>query len=109
MSGGNIDRLLRVAAARNKRHEYTILKVRTLRTTLGELRRRCQEDGITLPALVEALVRGYNNKDPSALAMVDHWIRDEGLEREPPRGPSLNKRDLEEVYAAIATIESPKE
>lgn len=101
-----VQRLLRIAAARNREHEYTTFRVRTLRTTLMDLRRRCQEDGITLPALMEALARGYISKHPSALAMVDQWVREEGLGREHPQGPSLSKRDLEEVYAAIGTTES---
>jgi len=97
-----LERLLRVAAARSRAEDYTGLRVRVLKTLRSALAARCAEDRISVPAVVEALLRGFVDRNPGALAMVDQWVRDEGLEPEPPRGPSLNQNELADVYAAIA-------
>lgn len=94
-------RLLRVAAARNKQSEYTGLRVRILKDVKASLLERCEEDGITVCALMEALTRGFINKHPSALAMVDQWIRDEGLETKPVIAPNLNRNEIAQIYARI--------
>lgn len=104
-----LQRLLRVAAARNKAHEYMTLKVRFLRSTRDQLRQRCTEDGISMTALIEALARGFINKHPAALAMVDQWVRDEGLDIQPAKAASLSRKDLDEVYAAIGDNELTEE
>lgn len=66
------------------------------------VRMRCFEDGISVPALLEALLRGFVRKHPAALAMVEQWVRDEGLERRPPSGASLTRREVSDIYAAIS-------
>ena len=51
--------------------------------------------------LFEAVVRGYLNRHPAVLAMVDQWKRDEGRDGDPT--PSLAKRELDDIYAALGS------
>lgn len=96
------DKLLRIASERNRVEDFVEVRFRVSRPLKASLTARCREDGITLPALLEALVRGFVTKHPSALAMVDQWVRDEGLEKRPAPGPVIKDRELAELYAAIA-------
>ena len=98
-----IQRLLRVAARRNEAGEYTFAKFRVLRTLNEEFRRRAAEDRTSPNVIFEAFLRGYVNHHPAVLAMVDQWIRDEGMEPPEQKAPRLSKADLDEVYAAAAS------
>lgn len=104
-----VGKLLRLAETRRRDHELVELRLRVSAPLRESLRRRCGEDGITVPALLEALIRGFVDKHPSALAMVDQWVRDEGHETKHPEGPVLSGRDLSDVYAAIARGGAGKE
>lgn len=97
-----LDRLLRIAAERSLRQDFVQLRFRLAKPLRDATYKRCKEDGITVPALLEALLRGFVTKHPAALAMVDQWIRDEGLEKKAKAGPAVNDRELAELYAAIA-------
>lgn len=95
-----IQRLIRVAAARNSAEEYTVMRFRVLRSLVNRFRRVTMEEGISGTVVMEALLNGYLDSSPSALAMVDKWVRDAKKGTSEPRTPRLNRRDLEEVYAA---------
>lgn len=97
-----VQRLLRLAAARKSALEYASIRFRIARPLRDSLQARCREDGIQVPALLEALIRGFVTKHPAALAMVDQWVRDEGLTKKAPEGPRIDDRELAELYAAIA-------
>lgn len=97
-----VDKLLRLAETRRRNHEFVDLRLRVSAPLRESLYGRCREDGITVPALLEALLRGFVTKHPAALAMVDQWIRDEGHEKKAKSGPVINDRELAELYAAIA-------
>lgn len=97
-----VGKLLRIAAERNRTQDFVEIRFRAERTLRESLYLRCREDGIAVPAALEALIRGFVTKHPAALAMIDQWIRDEGLEKKPPAGPVIKDRELAELYAAIA-------
>lgn len=82
--------------------DFTTIRCSLPRQLRESLYVRCREDRITVPALLEALIRGFVTKHPAALAMVDQWVRDEGLDRKPPSAPPVRDRELAEIYAAIA-------
>jgi hypothetical protein len=100
-----MQRLLRVAAARNRLRDYTLLRTRILKSVHAGLKERCREDGISLPAVIEALARGFVRKHPSALELVEQWVREEGLEPEPQRAVPLHVREIAMIYAAIGDPE----
>lgn len=95
-----IKKLIRVTNDRNRAKDYTLARFRTLRTILSRFRIRTMEDGISGNVVIEACMNGYVNSHPAVLAMVDQWIRDTTGEEPPVKTPSLNKKDLNEIYAA---------
>ncbi len=94
-----IQRLLRVAARRNEAREYGSIRVRLLKTEIEEMRRRLLEDGVSANVLFEAVLRGYVNKHPAVLAMLDQWQRDEGKEPKPVK--NLSGREIDDIYAEL--------
>lgn len=98
-----IQRLLRVASGRNKAGEYMSMKFRLLKTLNEQVRAQLEEDRITPNVLLEAVLRGYVNRHPAVMAMVDQWIRDEVPEREEPKVPALSKKDLNDIYSAAGS------
>lgn len=97
----DIQRLLRVAARRNRREEYGTLKVRLLRSDIQALREALADEGMSASVLFEAAARGFIRRHPSMLAMVQEWMRDQGLEPRAEEGRRPSNRELDEIYAAI--------
>jgi len=101
----SIQRLVKVAAGRNKRRDYATLKFRCLESIRSKLTERCVEDRISRNAVLEALLSGYNSKHPSALAMVDQWMRDNGIQKDDLANPiKLSANELNEIYAAAESV-----
>lgn len=98
-----IRRLLRVAARRNSAEDYTAIKFRVLKTLGQAFRRQCAEDSVTPNVVMEAVLRGYVNRHPAVMAMIDEWIRQERPEEPERKSPRLSKRELEEIYAAAGS------
>jgi hypothetical protein len=98
-----IQRLLRVAARRNKATEYDYLRVRLLKSQIAALREQLQTDGMSANVLIEAVVRGYLMRSPAVLAMIDHWRQDELPEKKRKASSSLSKKELNEIYAEIGS------
>lgn len=94
-----IQRLLRVAARRNEAREYGSIRVRLLKTEIEEMRRRLLEDGVSANVLFEAVLRGYLDKHPAVLAMLDQWQRDAGKEPKPVK--DLSRREIDDIYAEL--------
>lgn len=96
-----IQRLLRVAASRNAATEYGGLRIRLLKSQIAALREQLKADGMSVNVLFEAVVRGYLERSPAVLAMVDQWKRDEL----PPEKPvkALSSRELDDIYAALGS------
>lgn len=98
-----IQKLLRVAAKRNAAGDYTDVKFRILRSLVDRFRRQAMEDRVSGNVIIEAVLRGYVEKHPAVLAMLDKWISEEQPEqREVPR-PRMSKKDLAEIYAAAGS------
>lgn len=96
-----IRRLLRLAEKRNTAGEYTSTRFRVKRTLDASFRRACMEDSVTPNVVIEACLRGFVDRHPAVLAMIDQWIRDEGRERRDDRtGPKMTRSDIAEIYAA---------
>ena len=97
----DIRRLLRLAEKRNTAGEYTSTRFRVKRTLDASFRRACVEDNVSPNVVIEACLRGFVNRHPAVLAMIDQWIRDEGRERPDERtGPRMSRSDIAEIYAA---------
>jgi hypothetical protein len=94
-----IQRLLRVAASRNAATDYGGLRIRLLKSQIAALREQLQADNMSANVLIEAVVRGYLNRHPAVLAMVDQWKREEAPEGKPQSG--LSKRELDDIYAEL--------
>lgn len=58
------------------------------------------EEGVSGNVVLEAFLRGYVESHPAVLAAVDQWTREAYPEQEHARGPAMNRRDLDEIYAA---------
>ena len=97
----DLSKLLRVTAARNSEGDYCLIKFRALKTLRESLRERCAEDNISVPVLMEAIIRGFIMKHPSALQLIDDWIRQEGKSGEGKDGPVLRAKEISAVYAEI--------
>lgn len=95
-----IQRLLRVAARRNEAGEYGSIRVRLLKAEIEALRETLSADSMSLNVLFEAVVRGYINRHPAVLAMVDQWKRDE--RPSDPEQKSLRSREIADIYAELA-------
>lgn len=100
-----VQRLLRVAARRNEALEYGSMRVRLLKTQIEQMRRMLREDGVSANVLFEAVLRGYVERHPAVLAMLDQWKRDSGKESRPVK--SLSDREIDDIYAELGggTIE----
>jgi hypothetical protein len=97
-----IHRLLRVAASRNAATEYGELRVRLLKSQIAALREQLQTDRMSAAVLIEAVVRGYLDRSPAVLAMIDQWKRDQRPgDEKPQRG--LSKRELDDIYAELGS------
>lgn len=96
-----LQRLLRVAASRNAATEYGGVRVRLLKSQIEALRDQLAEDGMSANVLFEAVVRGYLNRHPAVLAMVDQWRRDEGHGETPVK--SLKQREIDDIYAELGS------
>lgn len=94
-----IQRLLRIAARRNGAGEYGTLRVRLLKVQIKALRAQLTEDGISGPVLFEAVLKGYLQRHPAVLAMIDQWKRDELPKSVDIK--SLSDQELDDIYAAI--------
>lgn len=94
-----IQRLLRVAARRNEAGEYGSIRVRLLKAEIEELRETLADDSMSVNVLFEAVVRGYINRHPAVLAMIDQWKRDE-RPREPEQR-TLRDREIADIYAEL--------
>lgn len=101
----DIQRLLRVTAGRNDRLEYGELRVRLLKTQLESVRALLKRDRISATVLVEAVLRGYVERSPAVLAMVDQWRRD-NLKGQSDVD-SLSSKEISDIYASLGggTIE----
>lgn len=97
-----IKRLLRVAASRNAATEYGGVRFRLLKSLAAEMREQLEEDGMTANVLFEAVVRGYVERHPAVLAMVDQWKRDNGYDSE-PKVKSLSSKERDDIYAALGS------
>jgi hypothetical protein len=95
-----LQRLIRVAARRNSAEEYTVVRFRALRSLVDRFRRKAVEEGVSGNVVLEAFLRGYVESHPAVLAAVDQWTRESYPEQEHARGPVMNRRDLDEIYAA---------
>lgn len=96
-----IRRLLRVTARRASADQYTSLRFRLLRSTSDRVRELCEQDGMTVNALLEAFLDGYVHRHPAVLALIDQRMRDVDVPEK--RGPKMSKRDLDEIYAAAGS------
>jgi hypothetical protein len=94
-----IQRLLRVAARRNQASEYGSIRVRLLKSQIETVRQRLLEDGVSANVLFEAVLRGFIDKHPAVLAMLDQWQRDEQKERKSEK--SLSRKDVADIYAEL--------
>lgn len=97
-----LQRLLRVAASRNEATEYGGVRVRLLKSQIAALRETLAKDNMSMNVLFEAVVRGYINRNPAVLAMIDQWKRDEKPEGE-KAAKALSTRELDDIYAAIGS------
>jgi hypothetical protein len=97
----NIQRLLHITKGRNKFKEYTSINFRLLKTLKNEFRKHAKENNTSMNVIIEAIVRGYVRDHPAVLAMIDQWMRDEGIQEKPQSAPKMNKNDLDEIHAAI--------
>jgi hypothetical protein len=95
-----IQRLLRVAARRNQAGEYGSIRVRLLKTQIESLKQRLLEDGVSANVLFEAVLRGYTDRHPAVLAMLDQWQRDEQPEKKKAE-KSLSSKDVADIYAEL--------
>jgi len=96
-----LQRLLRVAASRNAATEYGGIRVRLLKSQIGAMREQLEKDGMSANVLFEAVLRGYINRHPAVLAMIDQWKRDEHVAQREIR--SLNDRDVADIYAELGS------
>jgi hypothetical protein len=96
----DIQRLLRVAARRNEAGEYGSLRVRLLKTQIEALREQLLRDGASANVLFEAVLRGYLERHPAVLAMLDQWKRDEQPESQ-RSSKSLTNKEVADIYAEI--------
>lgn len=96
----DIQKFIRIAAKRNSAKEYTIGRFRVLRSLLDRFRRKAMEEGMSGNVILEAFLNGYLNSHPAVLSMIDQWIRDTTGETPESRSPKMNRRDLDEIYAA---------
>ena len=94
-----IQRLLRVAARRNEAEEYGSIRVRLLKTEIEALKDTLASDGMSANVLFEAVLRGYVNRNPAVLAMIDQWKREERPAQK-ERG-SLDDREIADIYAEL--------
>lgn len=94
-----IQRLLRVAARRNKASEYGSIRIRLLKTQIESLKQRLLEDGVSACVFFEAVLRGYLDSHPAVLAMLDQWQRDEQAEKKAEK--SLSRKDVDDIYAEL--------
>lgn len=94
-----IQRLLRVAARRNKAGEYGSIRIRLLKTQIESLKQRLLEDGVSANVLFEAVLRGFIDKNHTVLAMLDQWQRDEQPEKKAEK--PLNRKDVDDIYAEL--------
>lgn len=97
-----IQRLLRVAASRNAATEYGGLRIRLLKSQIAALREQLEADSMSANVLIEAVVRGYLDRNPAVLAMIDQWKRDELPEGGKP-SKLLNRRDVDDIYAELGS------
>ncbi len=102
----DIQRLLRVAARRNRAGEYGSVRVRLLKTQIEALKEQLLRDGCSANVLFEAVLRGYLDRHPAVLAMLDQWKRDEQKESA-SHTKTLTARDVADIYAELGggTIE----
>lgn len=98
----DIKRLIRVADNRNRAEEYAEVKFKVLRTLKKSLVVRLADDRISKTAFFEAVVKGYVDRHPAVMAMVDQWIRENTPEGREPRSPSLRRSEIDEIYAEIS-------
>ena len=98
-----IQRLLRVAARRNEATEYGGLRIRLLKTQIEALKEQLAKDNMSANVLFEAVARGYLNRNPAVLAMIDQWRRDELPEGKQRSPSSLKKRELDDIYAELGS------
>lgn len=97
-----IKRLIRVTAARNEATEYTSGRYRVLRRLHDRFKSKAAQESISPNVVLEAMIRGYINDHPAVLAMIEQWIKDEGLEKKSGKGAKPANRELDEIYSAIA-------
>lgn len=103
-----IRRLIRVTRDRNRAEEYTSVRVRLLKTDLVAMKAQLKIDGLSPVVLFEAVVRGYIDRHPSVLAMVDQWIRDSG--REPVSNTkNISQRELDEILTDLGSAAMTEE
>jgi hypothetical protein len=96
-----IQRLLQVAASRNAATEYGGIRFRLLKSLAEAMRAQLRADGLSQNNLFEAVVRGYVERHPAVLAMIDQWKRDEGIADEPVK--PLSSREVDDIYAALGS------
>lgn len=96
-----LQRLLRVAASRNAATEYGGLRIRLLKSQISALKEQLEKDGMSANVLFEAVLRGYINRHPAVLAMVDQWKRDEAIEERPIK--SMSDKEVADIYAELGS------
>ncbi len=99
-----IRRLLRVTRDRNEAPNYVSRRFRITREMDTRLRQLTAEDGLSVNVLFEAIVRGFIERHPSVLAMIDEYRRRLEPEGSGKPTPKMSRRDLDEIYAAAGGV-----
>lgn len=69
---------------------------------LAAVKEKLRRDNMSMPVLVEAVLRGYVNNHPAVLAMIEDWIRERDSSMAGDRPRLFRRRsDLDEIYGAI--------
>lgn len=93
-----IQRILR----RKERRDVRRIVVTVDQGVLAEVRETLRGDGHTLSILFDVFLRGYRDRNPSVLAMIDQIKREQGRYDAPEaKAATFSRRETDDIFDLI--------
>jgi hypothetical protein len=86
---------------RKERRDVRRIVVTVDQTVLTEAKEAMRVEGHSLSILFDVFLRGYRDRNPSVLALIDQIRREQGREPRPVAQATFSRRETDEIFELI--------